>query len=60
MINNIKGQDMRKNKYGKMEKVIGVSFELELIKEFEEKLFKDRKTKKEIFLEAIKKYLKED
>ena len=51
---------MRKNKYGKMEKVIGVSFELELIKEFEEKLFKDRKTKKEIFLEAIKKYLKED
>ncbi len=51
---------MRINRFGNKEKLQTIWFEVELMQELEKKLFKEKKTKKEFFLKAIKNYLKED
>jgi len=61
MIYNIdKEANMRINQHGNKEHLQTFWIEEEILRRLERKLFEERKTKKELFLEAIKKYLGED
>ena len=51
---------MRINQHGNKEHLQTFWIEEEILRRLERKLFEERKTKKELFLEAIKKYLGED